>query len=95
MPATQVKPTESEIYLVGKAPESRAERIRRMQECARALAREEVEDLLKAMVDLAGMADQVATGGDAYAVGIREMASRLQADISGQAKSMEALLLRH
>jgi len=79
---------------VGKGPETRAERIRRMQSNAKALAREQIAAMTEAMLEVARMADEVATGGDAYPVGVREMASRLKADLENQAKSVEALINR-
>ncbi len=90
----KVAAKDNEIYVVGKGGESRAERIRRMQETARSLAREEIEDMLQALNKVAAMAEQIATGGDAYAVGIREMSGRLQADLTSQSKAIEALLRR-
>ena len=85
---------DSEVYVVGKGPETRAERIRRMQSNAKALAREQIAAMTEAMLEVARMADEVATGGDAYPVGVREMASRLKADLENQAKSVEALINR-
>ena len=98
MSATQLKvaPTnESELYVVGKGPESRAERIRRLQENARALAREEVEAMLQVMHQLSDIAEQISSGGDAYAVGIRELSGRLHSELNLQSKAIEALLNRH
>ncbi len=85
---------DSEVYVMGQKPESRAERIRRMQSNAKALAREQIEAMTEAMLEVAHMADEIATGGEAYPVGVREMASRLRADLENQAKSVEALLSR-
>ena len=85
---------ESEVYVLGRGPETRAERIRRMQSNAKALAREQIEAMAEAMLEVAHMAEEVSTGGEAYPVGVRELASRLKADLENQAKSIEALLLR-
>ncbi len=85
---------ESEVYVMGKGPETRAERIRRMQSNAKALAREQIAAMTEAMLEVAKMADEVATGGEAYPVGVREMCSRLRADLENQAKSVEALINR-
>ena len=85
---------DSELYELGRGPETRTERIRRMQANAKALAREQIEAMTEAMQEVARMADEVATGGDAYPVGIRELASRMKADLENQAKSIEVLLMR-
>ncbi len=87
-------PEDSELYVLGKGPESRAERIRRMQNNAKALAREHVQSLIEHMADLGQTAEEIATGGDAYHVGIREMCSRLRSDLDVQVKAIEALLQR-
>ena len=87
-------PDESELYVLGKGPESRAERIRRMQANARALAREHVESLIEQIAELGQMAEEIATGGEAYHVGVREMCSRLRADLEVQGKAIESLLNR-
>jgi hypothetical protein len=89
-----VSKDDSEVYVMGKGPETRGERIRRMQSNAKALAREQIEAMTEAMLEVARMADEVATGGDAYPVGVRELASRMRADLENQAKSIEALLKR-
>jgi len=85
---------DSEVYVMGKGPETRAERIQRMQANAKALAREQIEAMTEAMMEVARMAEEVATGGDAYPVGVRELASRMKADLESQAKSVAALLNR-
>ncbi len=85
---------DSEVYVLGRGPETRAERIRRMQSNARALAREQVEAMTEAMHQVARMAEEISTGGEAYPVGVRELTSRLKADLEGQAKLVETLLAR-
>ncbi len=85
---------DSEVYVLGRGPETRAERIRRMQSNAKALAREQVEAMTEAMMQVARMAEEISAGGDAYPVGVRELCSRMKADLESQAKSVEALLAR-
>ena len=87
-------PDDSELYVLGRGPESRAERIRRMQANARALAREHVEGLVDQMSELGRVAEEIATGGDAYHVGVRELCSRLRAELEMQAKALEVLTNR-
>ncbi len=85
---------DSEVYVLGRGPETRAERILRMQANAKALAREQIEAMTEAMLEVARMADEIATGGDAYPVGVRELASRLRSDLENQSKLVESLLMR-
>ncbi len=85
---------DSEVYVLGRGPETRAERIRRMQANAKALAREQIEAMTESMLEVARMAEEISTGGDAYPVGVRELSNRLRIDLENQAKSVEALLMR-
>lgn len=85
---------DSELYVLGQGPETRAERIRRMQANAKALAREQIEAMTEAMMEVARMAEEISSGGDAYPVGVRELASRLKADLESQSRSIEVLLSR-
>jgi NTP pyrophosphatase (non-canonical NTP hydrolase) len=75
-----------------KKPESAAERIKRLQAEAQELAREQIESLLTGMKDLAAVADEIAEGGDAYAVGAREIARRLSDDLGQKAQTLAAIL---
>ena len=93
-----VKPANSaaedtELYVIN-APESRAERVRRMQQNARALAREQVEAMNQSMRGLAQMAEEVADGGEAYPVGVRELSRRLAHELEVHARTIEVLLQR-
>lgn len=85
---------DNEVYVLGRGPETRAERIRRMQANAKALAREQIAAMTEAMLEVARMADEISAGGDAYPVGVRELANRLRSDLENQSKSIEALLMR-
>ncbi len=94
MSVSPINPAEdSELYVLG-SPETRSERVRRMQANARALAREQIEAMAVAMLELAHMADEVADGGDAYPVGVRELSRRVAHELDIHAKSIEALLQR-
>jgi hypothetical protein len=85
---------ESEVYVLGSGPETRAERVRRMQANAKALAREQIEAMTEAMLEVAHMAEEIATGGDAYPVGVRELSNRIKSELEVQAKSIAVLLKR-
>jgi hypothetical protein len=83
-----------ELYDLSRGHETSAARIRRLQLEARLLAREEVENLERDMRALAARATEIAEGGDAYPVGVRELAARIGADLPQKGKSLMSLLDR-
>ena len=87
-------PEGSEIYDLGRGPETTADRVKRLQHEARLLAREEVEMLETKMAEMAAMAATVAEGGEAYPAGIRELCSRLVVDTEQRAQTLKALVER-
>lgn len=89
-----VTPVEAEVYDMMRAPESTAERVKRLQAEARALALEQVEALEAALVKAADMAREIAEGGDAYPVGARELAARLVQDLPSKAETMKAIVVK-
>jgi hypothetical protein len=95
MPVSPVSTVEDnpEVYVLN-SPESRAERVRRMQANARALAREQIEAMGAAMLELARMAEDVADGGEAYPVGVRELSRRIAHELDSNAKTIDVLLQR-
>ncbi len=94
MSVSPINSTEDgEVYVLG-SPETRAVRVRRMQANARALAREQIEAMAAAMIELAQMAEEVADGGDAYPVGVRELSRRVAHDLGFNARTIEVLLQR-
>ncbi len=90
----ELVPCDSEVYLLGTGPETRAQRVSRMQSNARALAREHIEAMVAALRETAALADEIATGGDAYPIGVRELSGRLVRDFAAHAGSIEAILQR-
>ncbi len=98
-PKTPTKPdlrlvAESEVYDLMKPPATTAERVRRLQAEARALAIEEVEGLERLLAEAAAKAREIAEGGDAYPVGARELASRLAEDLPMKAETIKAIVSR-
>lgn len=85
---------ESEVYDLMRGPQTTADRVKRLQAEARALAIEQVEALEKILCEAAAMADDIARGGDAYPVGAREIASRLAEDLPGKAETIKAIVSR-
>lgn len=77
------------------APDTLAERIRRLQTEARSLARDQVSILESRLEEVAALAREIAAGGDAYPVGAREIARRLADESPRTVQSLEAIRLRH
>jgi len=96
-PLLTVVPDEAqpvEVYNLSRGPETTTQRVRRLQREARLLAREQIEAMGRDLDELAQRALEIADGGDAYAVGVREMASRLASDLPQKAQSLRAILER-
>jgi len=85
---------EAEVYDLMRAPETTAERVKRLQLEAHALALEEIEALERLLLDAARKAKEIADGGDAYPVGARELASRLAADLPTKAETIKTIVGR-
>lgn len=76
------------------APESISERVRRLQEEARGLAREHIRALETALAEVTRLSAEVAGGGEAYHVGVRELAARMAEETEAQRQTIEALMGR-
>jgi len=83
-----------EVYNLSRGPETTTQRVQRLQREARLLAREQIEALGRDLDDLARRAHEIAEGGDAYAVGVREMCSRLASDLPQKSQGLIAILNR-
>lgn len=71
-----------------------AARVRRLQNEARTMAFEHIGELARALDAVNHLCAEIATGGDAYPVGIREMSRRLAEDTEGRSQAIEAILAR-
>ena len=85
---------EAEIYDLMRTPETTADRVKRLQLEARALALEQVEALEKVLMQAAALAREIAEGGDAYPVGARELASRMASDLPARSDTLKAIVSR-
>lgn len=85
---------QEEVYNLDRRPETTSERVRRLQAEARMLAREEIEALERDLMKCVETAEQIAKGGDAYPVGVRELASRIADEIPIKVQTIQALLER-
>ncbi len=84
----------AEVYDLGRGPETTSQRVKRLQDEARLLAREEIERLDRDLRRMADQARAIADGGDAYPAGIRELAGRIGVDTAQRAEILRALLDR-
>ena len=75
-------------------PESAAWRIRQLQYEAHALAREQIESFARDLSAMAARAAEISAGGEAYAVGARDLASRLAEDLTHKAQLLLTLVSR-
>lgn len=66
-----------EIVVSGAPRETRTQRVRRLQEEARALAREQIGEFELLLDATAKMALEIADGGEVYSIGAREICRRL------------------
>ncbi len=85
---------ESEVYDMMRAPVTTADRVKRLQSEAKALAAEQVDQLEATLLSAAALANEIANGGDAYAIGAREIAARLAEDLTAKAETLEAIMAR-
>ncbi|USQ95053.1 hypothetical protein [Caulobacter sp. RL271] len=84
----------AEVYDLGRGPETTAQRVKRLQDEARMLAREEIERLDRDLRKLADQAKIIADGGEAYPAGIRDLAGRIGVETAQRADILRALLER-
>jgi len=90
--------TASALTLVptGKTTENEpiSTRVRRLQAEARAMAYEHIDELSRALDNVHRLCGEIAVGGDAYPVGIREMARRLAEETEVRTQAIEAIIAR-
>ena len=86
--------SESEVYDLGRGPETTSDRVKRLQREARMLAREQAEALEAKLIETATLAQEIAEGGEAFPAGVREIANRIHADLDGKEQTLRALVER-
>lgn len=75
--------------------ETAAQRIRRLQDEARSVARQQIQEFEACLEEVATMAAEIAAGGDAYPVGVRQIAEQLASDLPAKMQTVEALRCRN
>lgn len=68
-----------------------AERIQRLQAEAKGLAQEQVQALEVALLQIERLSCEIADGGDAYPVGVREIARRIAEDCEARGGTLHIL----
>jgi hypothetical protein len=86
--------TAGKVHDLGRVVETGLQRVQRLQVEAHMLAREQIEILDRDLNALALRAAEIADGGDAYPVGVRELCSRLADDLAQQAQTITAIMER-
>ena len=83
-----------QLSLVSAATaESPALRASRLLAEAREAAGEHVKLLEQALLDVVGIAQQIADGGEVYPVGVRELCRRLAEDAAAKSQTVESMRL--
>jgi hypothetical protein len=77
-----------------EAPDSPAERARRLYAEAQAAAFEQVEQLQAALDQVVTLSLSIAEGGDIYPAGVRELCRRTAEEANGRRLTLEALAAR-
>ena len=72
-------------------PASLAERMERLRSDANAVALEHINAFLSVLSEASMLADQVASGGEAYHIGVREIARRTHKELAPVVLSLMAI----
>jgi predicted regulator of Ras-like GTPase activity (Roadblock/LC7/MglB family) len=70
------------------------ERMARLRADANIVAAEHTDAFLQALADAAALAEQIAGGGEAYSVGVREVARRTHGELTAKVLSLRAIQQR-
>ncbi len=75
--------------------ETVAQRVRRLQQEAKALAKDHIRTLTAQLMEVEQLAAEIADGGDAYPPGVRDLARRLVDDCEMRVQTLEAITARN
>jgi hypothetical protein len=83
-------------YSTSRSPDliSLAERMERVRADANRVAFEHTSALLRTFEEAATLANEVANGGEAYHVGVRELARRAHIDLNASALNLRSIVGR-
>jgi hypothetical protein len=80
---------------VETASETLAQRMERLRSDASAVAQEHIGLFIEALAKANEFAEQVANGGEAYPIGVREIARRTHKELAPTVLSLQAVRLRN
>lgn len=84
----------TEVYDLGRQPESVAERAQRLHHEAQMLAAEQVDELRASLARAVSQSEAIRDGGDIFPVGVREQARQLSASLPLVIDTLQALAER-
>jgi len=82
----------AQLSLVAPQIETPARRAQRLMGEAREAASEQIQALEASLQTVVEIAAEVASGGDAYPAGVRELARRLVEETQGRTRTLDAIL---
>jgi hypothetical protein len=85
---------DNDIKTSAPKAETVAQRVRRLQQEAKTLAKDHIRSLNAAIVEVETLAAEIAEGGDAYPPGVRDLARRLVEDCEARVQTLEAIVAR-
>lgn len=91
LPAHVAHKTTYEDTTPAPVRESRTQRVRRLQDEARALAREQISEFELLLDATAKMALEIADGGDVYSIGAREICRRLADELPRTLQTLQVI----
>ncbi len=84
----------SHLTVIQSPQESRSYRLRVLQDEVRAVAQEQVLEFHEALQHVQRLAQEIATGGDAYPVGVREVCRAFAEQAQAQSNTVEIIMGR-
>lgn len=93
-PAGTPPDTAGNVHDLGRVVETGLQRVRRLQHESHVLAKEQVQFLARDLNALALRAGEIAEGGEAFPVGVRELCSRMADDLAQQAQTLMVIMER-
>jgi len=85
---------DSGIYDLGKKPDTMGDRVQMLQDHARILAREQVEEFHRTLKRAEALGRDIVKSGDVVPPGLRDIAARVGSDLGSRAKMMEPIMQR-
>ena len=85
---------DNDLKTTSPKSETVAQRVKRLQNEAKTLAKDHIRALNQALVDVEQLAAEISEGGDAYPPGVRDLARRLVEDCEMRVQTLEAIVAR-